>query len=134
MRLSAKRIFLAAAALVVLCVVCISGISANDTSADPADSYVKEIAEYEDSTLSLWFEHSFKKVFTSDTTPSGMDTYSVYMAKNEIENAQFVLYSDTDKTGMKASVSDFTAADGSGASMSAEIYYEMYKQKFIRYL
>ena len=109
MKAYGKRIFTVAAFLAVLCAVLCFALSseAGNVSEDPADSYVKETAEYEDSTLSLWFEHSFKKVLTEDITPSGMDTYSVYMAKNEIENAQFVLYSDTDKTGMKASVSDF---------------------------
>ncbi|MBR6676674.1 MAG: DUF4091 domain-containing protein [Clostridia bacterium] len=72
----------------------------------------------------MWFEHSFKKVFTSDKTHSGMDTYSVYMGKNEIQNAQFILYSDTDKTGMKATVSSFT--DNAGNTIPAEIYYQMY--------
>ncbi|MGM9635564.1 MAG: hypothetical protein ACI3YE_05355, partial [Candidatus Avispirillum sp.] len=128
MKAYGKRIFTTAAFLALLCALLCFALSseAGNVSNDPADTYVKETAEYEDSTLSLWFEHSFKKVLTEDITPSGMDTYSVYMAKNEIENAQFVLYSDTDKTGMKASVSDFTASDGSGATMSAEIYYEMY--------
>ena len=74
-----------AAVLALLCALLCFALSseAGNVSEDPADSYVKETAEHEDSTLSLWFEHSFKKVFTSDTAPSGMDTYSVYMAKNE---------------------------------------------------
>ena len=42
---------------------------------DPADTYEKQQAEYEDESLSLWFEHSFKKVMTSDITPSGMYTW-----------------------------------------------------------
>ncbi|MBE6587507.1 MAG: DUF4091 domain-containing protein [Ruminococcaceae bacterium] len=93
-------------------------------SGDPADTYVPEIAPYEDEGLSLWFEHSFTKVLTRDTTPSGMDTYSAYMAKNEVENIQFVLCSDTTKAGMGAKVSDFT--DENGNVISAELYYEMY--------
>ena len=85
MKAYGKRIFTVAAFLEVLCAVLCFALSseAGNVSEDPADSYVKETAEHEDSTLSLWFEHSFKKVFTSDTAPSGMDTYSVYMAKNE---------------------------------------------------
>ena len=93
-------------------------------STDPADSYVKQTAPYEDSSISMWFEHSFKKVLTSDKTHSGMDTYSIYMAKNEIENAQFVLYSNTTKSGMSATVTEFS--DGKGNTIPAEIYYQMY--------
>ncbi len=126
MKKTVKSIILSAAALLILCAVCAGSLSAQNVSGDPADSYVKQTAANEDPSVSLWFEHSFKKVLTSDKTPSGMDTYSVYMAKNEIESAQFVLYSDTDKTGMKAEVAAFSAMDGSGASIPAEIYYEMY--------
>ncbi len=91
---------------------------------DPADTYEKQQAEFEDESLSLWFEHSFKKVMTSDITPSGMDTYSVYMAKNEIENAQFVLYSDQQKDNMTAEITDFTNENGD--TLAAELYYQMY--------
>ena len=126
MKKTLRPVLTAAAAFIMLCALVIGTLAsgAQNVSDDPADSYVKQTAANEDSSISLWFEHSFKKVFTSDKTPSGMNTYSVYMAKNEIESAQFVLYSDTDKTGMKAEVSSFT--DNAGNSMSCEIYYEMY--------
>lgn len=91
---------------------------------DPADTYEKQQAEYEDESLSLWFEHSFKKVMTSDITPSGMDTYSVYMAKNEIENAQFILYSEQQKNDMTAEITEFTNENGD--TLAAELYYQMY--------
>ncbi len=118
------------ATLLILCLVALvltawtataANLSASD---DPAESYVKQTAPNEDSSLSLWFEHSFKKVLTSDKTPSGMDTYSAYMAKNEVENIQFVLYSDSTKSGMSTSLTSFT--DGKGNEIPAEIYYEMY--------
>ncbi|MBE6714963.1 MAG: hypothetical protein E7575_06775, partial [Ruminococcaceae bacterium] len=96
----------------------------NSPSADPAEGYIKQTAPYEDEDIELWFEHSFKKVLTQDITPSGMDTYSVYMAKNEIENAQFVLFSEETKSRMSAGVSDFT--NEKGDTIPAEIYYQMY--------
>ena len=75
--------------------------------------FVSQVRKYrEDSDLELWFDHSFRKNFTSDTTSTGKDTYSIYMAKNEKESAQFVLYSDTDMPGMTAEVSDFEDGDG----------------------
>ncbi|MBE6714478.1 MAG: DUF4091 domain-containing protein, partial [Ruminococcaceae bacterium] len=105
--------------------ICAQGsIAAQTASCDPADSYIKQAAPYEDPGIELWFEHSFKKVLTEDITPSGMDTYSVYMAKNEIESAQFVLCSDETKSGMTATVSDFVNTNGD--VIPAEIYYQMY--------
>ena len=53
-----------------------------------------------------------------------MDTYSVYMGKNEIENAQFVLYSDETKEKMRVSIADFK--DENGNTVDAELYYQMY--------
>ena len=124
MKKTLKTLLLAVMAIVLLTAVCTGALTSGASSADPSESYVKQNAPYEDSSIDLWFEHSFKKVLTEDTTPSGMETYSVYMAKNEIENAQFVLYSDETKSGMSATVSDFTNADGD--TIPAEIYYEMY--------
>lgn len=122
-----KKLLTSAALIVLmltvsLCMFTAEGI--NSLPEDPADSYVKKTAPNEDSDISLWFEPSFKKVLTSDTVSSGKDTYSVYMAKNEIENAQFVLYSDTDKTKISANVTNFTNANGD--TIPARIYYEMY--------
>ncbi len=119
-----RTLVMSLVAVMLLCAVCVGVFSANTPSDDPADSYVKQTAPNEDASIKLWFEHSFKKVFTSDTTPSGMDTYSAYMAKNEVENIQFVLYSDSTKSRMSANVTSFT--DGNGNEISAELYYEMY--------
>ena len=88
-----KTLLITAVAVMLLTAICVGVFSSNAVSADPADSYVKQNAPNEDSSISMWFEHSFKKVLTSDKTHSGMDTYSAYMAKNEVENIQFVLYS-----------------------------------------
>ena len=120
-----KRFALTALIIVLMAGLC-SGIfsSAAEEPVDPAQIYEPQIAPYEDESIKLWFEHSFKKIMTSDTTPSDMDTYSVYMGKNEIENAQFVLYSDETKEKMRASVTDFK--DEFGNVVDAELYYQMY--------
>ena len=119
-----KTLLITGVAVMLLTAICVGVFSSNAASSDPADSYVVQTAPNEDSSIKLWFEHSFNKVFTSDKTPSGMNTYSVYMAKNEIESAQFVLYSDSTKANMGATVTNFTDADGN--EIPAEIYYEMY--------
>ena len=68
-------------------------VSAAAPTADPADSYVVQTAEYEDSDISMWFNHANVKVHQEDTTSSGRDTYSIYMAKNEYQGANVTLYS-----------------------------------------
>ena len=121
-----KKILMSCMTVMLATVLCLGTFTwgVYGAESDPADTYEKQEAESEDESLSLWFDHAFKKVMTSDITPSGMDTYSVYMAKNEIENAQFVLYSEEQKEGLTASVTDFT--NESGATLSAELYYQMY--------
>ncbi|MDD6095255.1 MAG: DUF4091 domain-containing protein [Clostridia bacterium] len=124
MKKTTKRLLEALTVAVLLSVILLGVFSTSAASDDPADSYVKQTAANEDSSLSMWFDHSFRKTFTSDTTTTGKDTYSIYMAKNEIESAQVVLYSATDKTNMNIEVTDFT--DGKGNTVPAELYYEMY--------
>ncbi|MBR6650286.1 MAG: DUF4091 domain-containing protein, partial [Clostridia bacterium] len=120
-----KRTLISVITTVLTLCLCagIFSVSADEIS-DPSEIYTPQKAEYEDSSISLWFEHSFKKVMTSDTDHSGMHTYSVYMGKNEIENAQFVLYSNETKEKMRASVADFK--DANGNTVDAELYYQMY--------
>ena len=64
MKLS-KRILISLVTVVLLAATCITPFATTGTAAkvdDPADSYVKQTAANEDSSISLWFEHSFKKV------------------------------------------------------------------------
>ena len=124
MKKLSKALLITCLAVMLLTVMCLGAFSSGAASGDPADSYVVQKAPYEDSSVKLWFEHSFNKVLTSDKTSSGMNTYSAYMAKNEIENIQFVLYSDSTKSNMGATVTSFK--DSKGNEISAEIYYEMY--------
>ena len=124
MKKSAKKILLSSLLVIIIATVAIFAPGALAAQSDPADSYVVQKAPYEDSSVKLWFEHSFKKVLTKDKTASGMNTYSAYMAKNEVENIQFVLYSDSTKSNMGATVTNFT--DSKGNTIPAELYYEMY--------
>lgn len=121
---TAKRIAEILLIAALAAVICLGVLNTGAASDDPANSYVKQKAPYEDSSISMWFDYSFHKTFTSDHTSTGKNTFSIYMAKNEIESAQFVLYSAADKTQLQAEVTDFT--DGRGNTVPAEIYYEMY--------
>ena len=78
----------------------------------------------EDAGISLWFDYASEKKEQSDVTQTGMDTFCVYMAKNEIENAQFFLSADSARSGLTADVTDFT--DANGNIIPADIYIEYY--------
>jgi len=120
-----KKAFLSVIISVLMLCLCAGVFSAAaDEVTDPAQIYEPQIAPYEDASIKMWFEHSFKKVMTSDTTPSGMDTYSVYMGKNEIENAQVVLCADETMSKMRVSVSKFTNENGD--TVDAAVYYQLY--------
>lgn len=121
-----KIISLIISAVMLASLIPASVIISNATG-DPADSYVVQTAPYEDSDIRMWFQHPNVKVRQEDTTPTGKNTYSVYMAKNEYQGTQVTLYSPAvTKSLISANVTPFTAMDGSGATLSADVYYEFY--------
>lgn len=94
------------------------------TEYDPTKGYKPLVAENEDSTLKIWFEHSFTKVSPDDTKSSKRDSYYIRLAKNEIEGCQFILYSETDKKGYTAEITTFK--NSAGDEIEAEIFKEHY--------
>ncbi len=74
--------------------------------------------------LKLWFEHPTKRVSEFTKTPSGMESYQIFMAKNEIEGAQFVLLAEEEMTSLTAALSDFS--DGKGNVLTADLFWEYY--------
>lgn len=97
---------------------------AQDVGGEVTGGKFSDAGAYSDGNVSLWFDYSGEKTEQSDTVNTEMSTFTVYMAKNEIENAQFFLTAETAVSGMTASVSDFT--DAYGNSIAAEIYIEYY--------
>ncbi len=93
-------------------------------NSDPAKDYTHIDAEYEDAGLSLWFDYSSEKKEQSNISQTGMETFVVYMAKNEIEDAQFFLAADSAKSGLTANVTDFV--DANGNVVEAELFIEYY--------
>ncbi len=81
-------------------------------------------AEYEDSSISLWFDYASEKKERNDVSETEKNTFCVYMAKNEIESAQFFLSADFSRSGLTADVTDFT--DEKGNTIPADIYIEYY--------
>ena len=91
--------------------------SAKDNA--PAVSNAKINASNEDGDITLWFDHSFAKTPEEVTSSTGRNTYQIRMAKNEIEDCQFILVSSKAKSGLTAKLTEFT--DGSGNKLSGEI-------------
>ena len=115
----------------ILCLVMTLSVvpvfSASAANADPSANYTVQTAPFEDSDIQMWFNHANVKVHQEDTASTGRNTYSVYMAKNEYQGTQVTLYSPSiTKELISAEISDFTAMDGSGATMTADVYYEFY--------
>lgn len=78
----------------------------------------------EDESLDVWYEHSFTKTDPEKPADTGLRSYTVYMAKSETENAQIVLSSNTDKTGL--SVSCESLKNKNGDEINADIYRQYY--------
>ncbi|MBQ7714999.1 MAG: DUF4091 domain-containing protein, partial [Clostridia bacterium] len=123
-----KKLICMLLSLTMLLSAFISGASVvKGDGADPADSYVVQRAPYEDSAIRMWFNHPNVKVRQEDHTSTGKNTYSAYMAKNEYQGMQVTLYSPSvTKSNLTASVTSFTAMNGSGAEMTAQLFYEYY--------
>ena len=86
-------------------------------------NYDKLAAPDEDASVELWFDHMTEKLYQTDTTSSGLNTYVIHMAGNSIENCQFFLAPDSDRT-FTVSLSDFS--DGKGHTLRAELLREHY--------
>ena len=120
-----KRIICLAIAVIMM--IPLFGAPATSSAADPSANYAVQRAPHEDSDIRMWFQHANVKVHQEDTASTGRNTYSVYMAKNEYQGTQVTLYSPSvTKQNISANVTAFTAMNGSGASMSADVYYEYY--------
>ena len=84
----------------------------------------KLIAADEDPALELWFDHTYTKTPAESTASTGLNTYKMYLAQNEIEDCQFLLASGSDRTGLRAELSPFV--DAAGNELRAELYYGYY--------
>ncbi len=118
-----KRIISMVIALIMV-LSSVAFFSVDATGADPSESYTHVDAEYEDSGISLWFDYASEKISPDDVDNTGMESFSVYMAKNEIENAQFVLTADGVRENLSASLSGFENENGD--TLDAEIFIEYY--------
>ncbi len=97
----------------------------SDLTEAPVDgvNYDKLNAPDEDASVSMWFDHMSQKVYQNDTTSSGKHTYVISMAGNSIENCQFFLAPEADRS-FEVTLSEFT--DGKGNTVTAKVYREHY--------
>lgn len=64
---------------------------------DPV-THEKLTAPDEDSSIALWFDHITEKTLQTVTTPNGRVGYTIRLARNEIEDCQFFLAPENDRT------------------------------------
>ncbi|MCQ2429836.1 MAG: DUF4091 domain-containing protein [Clostridia bacterium] len=97
-------------------------LAAADPAGEPDNA--KLTAEHEDAGLDLWFNHAYTKTVAEDTQSTGVNTYRMRLAKNEIEACHLLLASAEGRTGLTVSVSDFV--NGDGAVLVTELMYAYY--------
>lgn len=87
--------------------------------------YDKITAPEEDASVDMWFDHMTEKYDQTNTTSSGRYTYVIHMAGNSIEDCQFFLSPESDRS-FSVSLSDFS--DGNGHTLTARLFYEHYAE------
>ena len=85
--------------------------------------YDKITAPDEDGSVDLWFDHITEKVYQHVTTSSGLNTYVIHMAGNSIENCQFFLAPQSDRT-FTVSLTEFKNAAGN--TLKTQVLKEHY--------
>ena len=85
----------------------------------------KLTAEAEDADIDLYFGSSMVKLANSNTKNTGMNSYKMKLAKNEVESCQFYLVSNVDKEGITAEISPFEYEFG-GHTLEGELLREYY--------
>ncbi len=92
------------------------------TEAPETDEIIK--APDEDEGLSAWYVHSFVKTDPERPADTGLRSYTVYMTRGEVEDAQIVISSGEAKEGL--SVRCDGLKNKNGDVISAEIFRQYY--------
>lgn len=84
-------------------------------------------ASSEDSTISLFFGDNLTKKDKKDPSSSGAVTDTIRLAKNEIEFTQFYLTSESERTDLTVSATDFVSLKGDviPSELLAEYYFKV---------
>ena len=94
---------------------------------DPIPNKESTKAPSDDASLKMWFDHLTEKVSRYDTSNinSTNSSYTIQMARNEMEGCHFFLYSPTNKK-ITIKITDFTNKYGETlkTELGVEFYYE----------
>ncbi|MBE6708320.1 MAG: DUF4091 domain-containing protein [Ruminococcaceae bacterium] len=82
-------------------------------------------AEHEDPTLKISFTNFMNKVGAHATDHTGENAFKMKMARNESESCTVLLWSDADREGMTAELSDFVHEYGD-ATMESDLEWVIY--------
>ncbi|MBE6708210.1 MAG: DUF4091 domain-containing protein [Ruminococcaceae bacterium] len=82
-----------------------------------------QTAKNEDESMTLWFDHVTNKLAQNDTTSTGKNTYTIYAAKNEMEDALMYVSLGKDYADLHVSVTDFVNSYGDKVSAEAFAFY-----------
>ena len=88
------------------------------------DTLDAPVAPNEDSDIEILFDSVMHRVGATDTEPSDNYTYTLKMAKNELETLQFFLVSTAAKSNLTLEVGDITNENGD--RLEAEALYGYY--------
>lgn len=83
----------------------------------------KQNAAAEDAGMDMWFDHSTEKLEQTDTTSTGENTYVIYAAKNEAEDAVMYVSPDKDYKDLHITVTDFENSYGDKVSADAYAFH-----------
>ena len=86
-------------------------------------NYDKQNAPDEDASVQLWFDHMTEKLYQNDVATTDLATYVIHMAGNSIEDCQFFLAPEADRS-FTVSLTDFT--DGNGNTLKTALLREHY--------
>ena len=86
-------------------------------------NYDKLNAPNEDASVKMWFDHMTEKLYQNNVTATDLYTYVIHMAGNSIENCQFFLAPEADRS-FAVSLTDFT--NGSGNTLKTAVLREHY--------
>ncbi len=85
----------------------------------------KLTAPNEDAGMELFFTSVMNKIGRSESYNTGENSYKMKLAKNESESCQALLLSDSNKSGMTASLTDFVHEYGD-ASLTSKLEWVQY--------
>ena len=83
-------------------------------------------AEHEDSTLQLSFTNLMNKLGAKGNVHTGENAFKIKMARNENESCMALLWSDTNKEGMTAELSEFVSEFGD-ATMESDLEWIVFQ-------